>query len=131
MTHLLEFQEQQKWQEEEHYLGGYEDWLAAHAEEQLSNEPKPIPCDPSEEVPVLMGAALFCPEVLARIIDLNKDWLQQDPRTTLQVLNTLFPACERGDLGLYDILMRVGDALFKAGYSPNGWKPLTTWTFSG
>lgn len=129
MNRLLESQEQQKWEEEEHYLGGYEDWLAAHVEEQLSCEPKPIPCDPGEEETVMKGRALFSPEVLARIIGINQDWLQHTPHTTSEVLETLFPSFEAGDLGHDDILALVGDALFDAGYSPSVRRLPATWTF--
>ena len=61
MNRLLEYLEQQKWEEEEYYLGGYEDWLAAYAAEHLTHAPKPVPCDPYEEDPIIKGRALFSP----------------------------------------------------------------------
>jgi hypothetical protein len=129
MNRLLDYQEQQRWEEEEHYLGGYEDWLAAHAEEQLAHEPKPIPCDPCEEDPILKGRELFSPVVLATILNRNRDWLQRVPRTTAEVTTALFPSFDADGMSEQDLLATVSDAMFAAGFAPSDQSLNPTWTF--
>jgi hypothetical protein len=129
MNRLLEYEVQQKWEEEEHYLGGYEEWLAAHAEEQLTHEPKPVPCDPYEEEPILKGRALFSPEILARVFHRNQDWLQRVPRTSAEVITALVPCFDADGMTRQDILTTVSDAMFAAGFAPSDQSLNPTWTF--
>ncbi len=129
MSRLLEFQEQQKWEEEEHYLGGYEDWLAAYAEDHLTHAPKPVPCDPYEEDPILKGWALFSPEILARVFHRNQDWLQCMPRTSADVITALFPSFDANGMTEQEILATVSDAMFAAGFAPSDQSLNPTWTF--
>lgn len=129
MNRHLDYQDQQRWEEEEHYLGGYEEWLAAHAEEHLSHLLVPVPCDPYEEDPLLKGLALFSPGVLAMILNRNQDWMQRAPRTSAEVLTALFPNFDSDGVTEQDILAAVSDAMFAAGFVPSDQTLNPTWTF--
>lgn len=129
MTHLLEYEEQQKWEEEEHYLGGYDAWLAAYAEEQLTHAPNPVSCDPYEEDPILKGRELFSPVVLATILNRNQDWLQHATRTSAEVITALFPTFDSDGMTEQETLSTVSDAMFAAGFTPSDQSLKPTWTF--
>ena len=116
-------------QKEEHYLGGYDDWLAAYAEEHLAHAPKPVPCDPYEEDVILKGRALFSPDVLATILNRNRDWLQRVPRTSADVITALFPSFDANGMTEQEILATVSDAMFAAGFAPSDQSLNPIWTF--
>ena len=91
--------------------------------------PKPIPCDPYGEESCLNAWGLFTPGVLARIIYINRAWLQDTPHTTKEVLRRLFPRFDAAGMTTRDILQRISNSLHEAGYSPSNQTPNPTWTF--
>jgi len=68
---------------------------------------------------VVKGRTLFCPSVLSVVIDRNLGWLQTAPRSSLEVLATLFPSFEADDMTIREILTAIGDAMFSWGYAPS------------
>lgn len=112
------------------YLEPTDEELAASAAPYIaSRSPKPIPCDPTEEEPFLTGLALFSPPVLARVIEENSEWLQHVPRSTEEILNTLFPVFTMDGHGIVLFANCLNQAVFAAGYCPDKDSINPTWTF--
>ena len=107
------------------------EWEAGSYADHLSFrvEPKPIPCDPTEEEPCPDAWALFVPEVLARVIERNLTWLQWTPRTSSEALEALFVNVTPSGMSRQDRLSRISDALFDAGFIPSDRTLNPTWTF--
>jgi hypothetical protein len=107
-----------------------EDELEAMAMEYAASfSPKPIPCDPSEEHPSLMAWDLFTPEIVARVIERNRDWMQWTNRTTSEVLGALFINVDYAGMTDIQAMRRVSDIIHDAGYTPSNQTPNPTWTF--
>ena len=105
------------------------DLAEAEAEYFASLHPMPIPCDPTEEMPILQGRELFTKEVIARVLEANKAWLQETPRTSLEVFVHIFHRCHTGDMSIEEVRSEIEIALFLAGYLPTGHGYLTAWSF--
>lgn len=91
--------------------------------------PTPTPCDPSEDCGHQNAWEVLTPEVLARVIDLNRDWLQWTNRTTSEVLGRLFINLNFAGMTDIQAMRRMSAALWSAGYTPNADVPNPTWTF--
>lgn len=102
---------------------------AMAAEHHAAISPKPFPCDPSEEDPVLNAWDLLVPKFMAPVIDRNQGWLQWTGRTTSEVMNALFINMDFYGMTDVDGMRRVSSALFDAGYVPSGQSLNPTWAF--
>lgn len=105
------------------------DLAEAGAEYLASLRPKPVPCDPTEEMPPLKGFGLFSPPILARVVERNAPWLQSAPHTAEEILNTLFPNFDHEGYGDVIYCAVLNNALFDAGYVPIGNIINPVWSF--
>jgi hypothetical protein len=72
---------------------------------------------------------LYTPEIVARVIERNRDWMQWTNRTTSEVLGALFINVDYAGMTDVQAMRRVSDIIHDAGYTPSNQTPNPTWTF--